>query len=505
MWQRLFRSVCPVCDRSVEGIFYEEDDRVLMRKTCPEHGEIVDLASSNAVVFKEKLDLSPEDYSDNCTLEKCGVGVFACREHFARKAPIAFIEVTPRCNMNCPICYIDASTAGDDIPLDDIERMIAEIKEHDPDTHLVLIGGEPTIHRDFFQILAAAGNAGLIRRCYLATNGLTLVDEEFARRVKEMGLRWLYLGFDSTDREICKQIRGSYRAHEAAKKTIENLRKLRRRVVLSVTVVRGINDEDLVNTFDFAVENSDVIKRISISAEVFCGRQTTTEDLLKSRVTVECLDTILTQGLKVGVATMPLSMLATFIEPFKVMGVIPEDTWIISVPHPLCGSVGLLRKNPDGTWSSVIDRVIRNAPEHMYKYGKKVVDLLARMKKRRERIEQKSGGKILWRLIGLFWYLPRYLVMVFSFIRPAFLGELISALVRSIFTKAKLKDLLFGSKRVEFHYLISCDKYNFVWEKMPYCITHHYRIDPETKRITKMCGCYVLPFRSYAESCNTMG
>ena len=87
------------------------------------------------------MALVTEDYSGKCSLEKCGAGIFACQDHFAKKSPITFIEVTPRCNMRCPVCYIDASTKGGDIPLEDIKKMISEIKKHDPGTHLVLIGG----------------------------------------------------------------------------------------------------------------------------------------------------------------------------------------------------------------------------------------------------------------------------------------------------------------------------------------------------------------------------
>ncbi|MEA3347168.1 MAG: hypothetical protein U9Q21_03665, partial [Candidatus Auribacterota bacterium] len=76
MWQRRFRSVCPVCDRSVEGLFYEENGKIFLKKTCPEHGEIKDLASSNARIFSEKMALVSEDFSERCSLEKCGAGIF---------------------------------------------------------------------------------------------------------------------------------------------------------------------------------------------------------------------------------------------------------------------------------------------------------------------------------------------------------------------------------------------------------------------------------------------
>ncbi len=506
MWKKTFKSVCPVCDRPVDGLFYEENNQVFLKKTCPEHGEVRDLASSDAKLFSGKMALVPEDYSEKCSLEKCGSGIFACQDHFARKAPITFIEITPRCNMSCPVCYIDASTKGGDIPLEDIKKMISKIKKHDPGTHLVLIGGEPTIHKDFFKILEAVREAGLIKRCYLATNGITLSSEEFCKKVYDAGIRWYYLAFDSVDKEKCKLIRGSYRSYEASRKTIENLKKFKRaKIVLSVTVVKGVNDKGLPAVLDFAVRNKDVVKRISISAEVFCGRQTSSEDLLKKRITSECIESILRGTIGNGAATMSLALYGTILKPLNLAGLLPKRTGIYTMPHPLCGNIGFLGRADDGAYFSVIGLAIKNSAADLYKYGKKVKDFSVRMEKIKKILCSNLFGNILWKLIVFCYYVPVYFGMILTFIRPSFVFKAVMAFPKSVFTGRKVSECLLGKDMVEIHYLVSCDKYNFVWERMPYCATHHYRIDAGTKKVTKMCGCYVFPFRNYADSCNTMG
>ncbi|MBN1422132.1 MAG: radical SAM protein, partial [Planctomycetes bacterium] len=384
MWEKGFRSVCPVCDRPIEGRYFEDGGRILMRKACPEHGEVTDLASPDARLFIEKMALASEDYSERCSLTRCGQGIGACASHLAKRSPITFIELTPRCNMQCPVCYIDASTRGEDLPFEDVERMVGEIKRSDPETHLVLIGGEPTIHRDFFRILDLLKREGLIKRCYLATNGITLADEDFCRRIFEMGIRWIYLAFDATDREICRRIRGSYRSYEASRKAIENLRPLRRmRVVLAVTVVKGLNDGDLGNVVDFALENRDTVKRISISAEVYCGRQTTSEDLLRNRVTAEHIEGVLREKLGVRMPTMSLAVVGVLLAPLKAAGIIRSGYWVETMPHPLCGNIGVLGKRPDGRITSLIDLAVRR-PERVYRYAARVERLAARMRRRRE-------------------------------------------------------------------------------------------------------------------------
>jgi sulfatase maturation enzyme AslB (radical SAM superfamily) len=495
-----------VCDATVDGLLYEEGGRILMRKTCPEHGEVRDIASSNPAIFKGKMALAPEECSAACTLPLCGEGVAACPNHVGKISPVSFLDVTTLCNLACPVCFINASTKGKDVPLPDIKRMLHEMQVNTPDTHLVLIGGEPTIHREFFGVLEGVREAGLMKRCYLATNGVMLSDEEFCRKVRATGLRWFYLAFDGTEKEICRQIRGSYRSYEAPRKTIENLRKTPgSRVVLSVTSVKGVNDHDLPRVVDFAVENSDVVKKISITAELYCGRRTSSEDLMTHRVTAECIEDILRQGLKVEAVTLSFSLFAVLMKPLKLAGVLPAGVWALTVPHPLCGSVGMVGKNPDGSYYSLIDLAIRNPAQNVYRFGKKFDDLGKEMEQKHRKLAQSFLGKVAWKLLSWFYYLPRYLFALFSAIRPSFLARLLSAAVRSVVTGKKFRDLLFGKQRVELYYLFGCDKYNFMWERMPYCLVHHYRLDPRDGKVIKVCGCFVIPFREFADRCHTIG
>ncbi len=504
MWQQQTRSVCPVCDKIIDGLLYEEEGRILLRKTCPEHGEVRDVASSNAEIFKGKMSLAPEECSGKCNLALCGAGIDTCPHHVGRSSPITFLDITTRCNLACPVCYINATAKGKDLSLEDIKRILHQMKTTTPDTHLVLIGGEPTIHPQFFEILAAVREAGLMKRCYMATNGLMLSDEDFCRRVREAGLRWFYLAFDATDKEICRKIRGSYRSYEAPRKTIENLRKFPgSRVVLSVCIVKGVNEHNLPSVVDFAMENSDVVKKLSISAELYCGRQTSSENLLKHRVTAECIEGILRDGLKIEAATVSFSLYAVMLKPLKLAGLLPKTVWSYSIPHPLCGSVGMVGRN--GSCYSLLDIAIRSPGKNLYRFGKEFDDLGKQMERKRPCMSQSFGGRIAWESLVWLYYLPRYIFSLFGAVRPSFLWRLVSAVTRSLLTGKKLRHTLFGKERVELYYLFGCDKYSFTWDRMPHCQVHHFRIDPRNGNVVKMSGCFVLPFRSYAESCNTIG
>ncbi|MCK9554922.1 radical SAM protein [bacterium] len=506
MWQKKFKSICPVCDKPIEGLFYEKDGKVFIKKECPEHGEVNDIASSNKDIFIGKMGLAGDDCSQNCSIDKCGAGIFSCQNHISRRSPIVFIEVTPRCNMNCPICYIDASTKGSDIPFEDIKRMIQKVKESDPETHLVLIGGEPTIHKDFFKILDLVRDAGLMKRCYLATNGITLSDEKFCKKVYDAGIRWYYLAFDGVNKETCKKIRGSYRSYEASRKTIENLRKFKRaKIVLSVTMVRGLNEGELPEVIKFALDNSDVVRKVSVSVEVFCGRQEHPEKLVEKRITPECIESTVKKAFNMKAATAALVFYTRLLEFLKLAGLLSEDVWMYGMPHPMCGSSGFICRNEDGSIFSAIDMIIRNPDKNIYRYGAKITGLIHRMGNIKSGLSGIFLGKFLWKVMDLGFFVPAGFVITLFYIRPSFLIKVFSSAVKSVFGKKKMRDYLTGNSKVQLDYLVGADKYNFAWEKMPYCATHHYRIDPRTKKVVKMCGCFVIPFRSYAESCNTMG
>ena len=359
MYNKKVKTVCPVCDKNIDGEFVEQDKKILLKKNCSEHGEVVDLVSSDAELFKDRMSLI--DHIDGgCTIDKCKEGIFRCAQHVGRKSPISFIEVTTRCNMKCPVCYADAETKGKDVPLEDINRMIDKAAQVDPQTFLILIGGEPTIRRDLFDILKKSKDKGLIRRTFIATNAITLADKEYCKKIYEAGVRRFYFAFDGTDPEACKKIRGSLRSYEAVRKALQNIRELGKAwIILSFTAVKGVNDHNLVDAVKFAIDNSDIVKRVMIAPEVFCGRITKSEDLISKRLTADCIENKLKEKLGVKVATVSITLLYILMKPLKIAGFLNMDQWMSAVPSPLCGQMGFIGLKEDGKFYSILDRLIK--------------------------------------------------------------------------------------------------------------------------------------------------
>jgi MoaA/NifB/PqqE/SkfB family radical SAM enzyme len=69
------------------------------------------------------------------------------------------IELTNRCNLHCQHCYEERHAATGDLSLVILEQVLQEGKSCGID-HLAFTGGEPTIHRQFAEIIARVCTAG---------------------------------------------------------------------------------------------------------------------------------------------------------------------------------------------------------------------------------------------------------------------------------------------------------------------------------------------------------
>jgi MoaA/NifB/PqqE/SkfB family radical SAM enzyme len=69
------------------------------------------------------------------------------------------IELTNRCNLRCQHCFDERHAATGDLPLEILDKVLREGRSCDIDT-LSFTGGEPTIHRQFRDIVRRVSEAG---------------------------------------------------------------------------------------------------------------------------------------------------------------------------------------------------------------------------------------------------------------------------------------------------------------------------------------------------------
>ena len=78
------------------------------------------------------------------------------------------IELTNRCNLSCQHCFTGRHGGSDDLPVSILEKVLAEAHDLGFDD-ITFTGGDPTLHRQFSQVLNLTSQAGY--RFGFVTNG----------------------------------------------------------------------------------------------------------------------------------------------------------------------------------------------------------------------------------------------------------------------------------------------------------------------------------------------
>jgi uncharacterized radical SAM superfamily Fe-S cluster-containing enzyme len=258
------QSVCTTCLRPVEAkIVLKENEgtgQVFMDKWCPVHGTERVLISDDIAYYRQCREVyvkhpempqrfaTPMQYG--CPYD-CGL----CPDHMQHSC-LSVVEITDHCNLRCPTCY--AASGPERLThrsLAEVEAMLDAVIASEGQADVVqLSGGEPTLHPQFFEVLAAA-RARPIKHLMLNTNGIRIAQEPgFAERLAEQGTGFeVYLQFDSLQRAPLMDLRGAdlRRVREQA---LDKLNALGISTTLVMTVKRGVNDAEIGEVIRFATQ-----------------------------------------------------------------------------------------------------------------------------------------------------------------------------------------------------------------------------------------------------------
>jgi len=259
IFYELTNSICSTCMTKVEAKVVFQDGGVYMLKRCPSHGaERVLLSTDEAFYRQQREFLKPGQlplkfntpFEHGCPYD-CGL----CPDH-EQHSCISLIEITDQCNLTCPVCYAESSPQRTTHrTLEQIEFMLDRVIENEGEPDIVQIsGGEPTLHPELMQILAAARRRP-IKHLMLNTNGIQIAKNE---RLAEQLAAFMpgfeiYLQFDSLRPEVYKTLRGQDLL-ETKLKAIERLNELGLSTTLVTTLKKGVNDDELGDIVSFALK-----------------------------------------------------------------------------------------------------------------------------------------------------------------------------------------------------------------------------------------------------------
>ncbi|MBU7019034.1 MAG: radical SAM protein [Theionarchaea archaeon] len=288
---RKTRSLCPVCLEVIEADLKEEDGKVVMEKTCPEHGFFKDIYWGDVDFYRKAQEFAHDGKGilNPMTVRKkgCPYDCGICDEHKTTTI-LANIDLTNRCNMHCPICFADTSSEYLYEPsYEEVVDMLCNLRSEEPVPckAVQFSGGEPTIRKDLPEILSKARELGFMQ-VQIATNGLKMAESpEYCRLLRDAGLNTAYLQFDGVTPDVYEKTRG-FNAWPIKEDVIKNCEEAEATSICLVpTLVKGVNDHQIGDIIRYAFEHRKTVRAVNFQPVSFAGRMAY-EDLVEMRITI---------------------------------------------------------------------------------------------------------------------------------------------------------------------------------------------------------------------------
>jgi 7,8-dihydro-6-hydroxymethylpterin dimethyltransferase len=328
----------------IKAQIVERDGQIWMVKQCPLHGHYEDMMAVDADFLKwiEKQFPGRDIPAHNDEgLHKVG----SSNVRYGRGSVLT-VDLTNRCNMMCDPCFMDANQVGyvHELSWDEIKEILDNAVKIKPRRQMSVqfSGGEPTMSPFFFDAIAYARKVGY-NSVQAATNGIEFAkSKEFCRKAFAAGLRYAYLQFDGigNDANSHRQIGNLF---DVKLRAIENMHQAGIEIVLVVTIVNNVNNDQVGSVVKFAMENPKKISFVSFQPVSFTGRDEdiTPERRLRQRYTLSHL----AKDVSVQVGKIeptrdwfPISFISTF-AGFADMVKGDESQWgsLSCGCHPNCG------------------------------------------------------------------------------------------------------------------------------------------------------------------------
>ncbi|HUR34148.1 MAG TPA: radical SAM protein [Vicinamibacterales bacterium] len=365
-WPRETDSLCPVCTREarqeildgkkdvsvllnekvgeIKATILERDGKILMVKDCPIHGHFEDVMAIDTDFFKHLEQVFPgrdiRAHNDS-KLHNHGSSTV-----LHGRGSVLTVDLTNRCNMMCDPCFMDANQVGfvHELTWDDIKQVLDNAITIKPKRQMSVqfSGGEPTISPYFLDAVRYARKVGY-SSVQAATNGIEFAkDPEFAKAAADAGLRYAYLQFDGIG-NAANAHRRVGNLFDVKLRAIENLHSAGVDIVPVVTIVNGVNNEQVGRIIEFALDNPKKINFLSFQPVSFTGRdeEVTPERRAAQRYTLSHLahDVKNQTGLGEPVRDwFPISFMSTFTDWADVVHG-PDKEWgqLTCGCHPNCG------------------------------------------------------------------------------------------------------------------------------------------------------------------------
>jgi 7,8-dihydro-6-hydroxymethylpterin dimethyltransferase len=365
-WPRETDSLCPNCVREarqaildgtkplesllnekvgeIKATILEKNGKIVMVKDCPVHGHFEDTMAIDTAFFKHLEEVFPgrdiQAHNDE-KLHNHGSSTVKYG-----RGSVLTVDLTNRCNMMCDPCFMDANQVGfvHELTWDDIKTVLDNAITIKPKRQMSVqfSGGEPTLSPYFLDAVRYARKVGY-NSVQAATNGIEFAKSlDFAKAAAEAGLRYAYLQFDGIG-NAANSHRRVGNLFDVKLRAIENLYTAGVDIVPVITIVNGVNNEQVGRVVEFALDNPKKISFLSFQPVSFTGRdeEVTPERRAAQRYTLSHLAHDVKNQVGIGEPIrdwFPISFMSTFTDWADLVHG-PNREWgqLTCGCHPNCG------------------------------------------------------------------------------------------------------------------------------------------------------------------------
>jgi 7,8-dihydro-6-hydroxymethylpterin dimethyltransferase len=266
-------SVCEICLAIVPAKVVEKDGDVFFEKFCVRHGSSVARVRADADDYLRTLGYVkpawiPRESAGNQSAT-CPDGCGFCTRH-EQHLCMPIVEITSRCDLNCPVCLVDAGRPWDMTQAELVRILDALLAAERQVDVLNFSGGEPLMHPELIALVDEALRRPEIVRVSVSTNGLALLARpELLNRLRERNVV-VSLQFDGFRDEIYEALRGKALLAEKLR-LLDLLRQSGVSTSLTMTAAGGVNDDQFPAVLDYFFAQPHVVS-LMIQPLSFAGR-----------------------------------------------------------------------------------------------------------------------------------------------------------------------------------------------------------------------------------------
>ena len=165
------------------------------------------------------------------------------QDTFGRTFPYIRLSITDVCNFKCGYCLPNGYFKPENHPgflnINEIENLVNALSDLGV-SKIRITGGEPTVRKDFFEILKIIKSKKGIKNLVITTNGYKL--DQIAEQLIDTGLDGINISIDSLNREKFKEITGHDRLPEILKGIKILQEKGFKKIKVNAVLLKDIND-----------------------------------------------------------------------------------------------------------------------------------------------------------------------------------------------------------------------------------------------------------------------